>query len=84
MDLSYYNKFINLFSWKNVICEVLITCLTLFFFLARVSNQNISDSEIKGVFGSSIFITHNSVFITHNLKMVRPIAKRLFGKSDGV
>ena len=33
----------------------------------------------KGVFGSSISITHISISITHNSKMVGPIARSLFG-----
>ena len=35
--------------------------------------------KLKGLFGSSISITHISVSITHNSKMMRPMARSLFG-----
>ena len=46
--------------------------------LTRLNNND--NSNAKGVFGLTIFVTQFSFFITHNSKMMGPIAKRLFDK----
>ena len=48
-------------------------------FYLVLESLNTTDLGVKGVFGSSIFITHISVSITHNSKMVGPIARSPIG-----